>query len=45
MGEIIIEGVEMDEGIEVGIGVAISGQEIVEMEGISNWGCWGSVRC
>ena len=42
MGEIIIGGVEeigaRDEGIEVGIGVAISEEEIVEMEGMSSWG-------
>ena len=41
MGEIIIGGVEeigpRDEGIEVGIGVAILEEEIVEMEGMSSW--------
>ena len=40
--EIIIGGVgireERDEEIEVGIGVAISGEETAEMEGMSRWG-------
>ena len=42
MGEIIIGGVEeigaRDKGIEVGMGVAISEEEIVEMEGMPSWG-------
>ena len=41
-GEKILGGVEeisaRDEGIEVGIVMAISGEEIVEMEGMSSWG-------
>ena len=42
IGEIIMGGEEIvgarDEGIEVGRGVAISGEDVVGMEGISSGG-------